>query len=505
MADSDKNNAPTVSTGAYMAFYHKYGLQQANYFLLAGVDVENIDKHIEELASKDRASKMALISAVHGRGSIDSETVKDIVALEWSKGSYHDKSELINSVMNIIEYDNSDTALSLLADYEENSRLVERGALDKDELLFVTTLQIREYLEEGNRMKNIVENSNFETTARLEAFEEKFYNTLREIESSFKSSSQDLYYGARDMGLKKDEIETYNSRRELADKFSAMSKDEVKEAVKDMSDEEVMRVYYASKAFQDRAYRMFGYNPGDKIPEKVFHEIHSTIRAGIRAGIKDEVIRGEFGKAGSNHNPQSGRNYISIEDERDARRLGSVTAHEMSHGIYDSGKIAPGFNTYYNKDTERKIYGDIDAPINLLGKGGNNGEHDNAGVEEAADSAGLKVQIVREGLYNIFNPSRMTEEEYHTISVLHRQNRLIQSIGPKLSDGMKIIGDIAMNPNGCDMNELRKAANSALSSLKDELPPPPQEQHKSSAASLAASNFQMEMQEEQSLNRGLRV
>lgn len=295
---------------------------------------------------------------------------------------------------------------------------------------------------------------------------------------------------------------TFETRKELASQFSKLSKEELKSAVQNYTDEELMRIYYASEAFQDRVYRMHGYKQGDNISQDTFKQIDYTIRVGVIEGLKGKVIYGNLGEGESQHTFRC--SYISSGDVAREEKLGNVVGHEMSHGIYNSKAVAPGYNTYYNKNrTENNKYGKADATINLLGIHGYDGTHDSAGIEEAADTSGLRIQLTREGLYNMFNSSPMTVEEYKKVAELHWKNRLIQRIGPEQNKGARIIGDIAIVDTNYNINDLRNATKNVLTSLLDE--PSLPEKQENIAVTLATANFQLETSEEQFRSKGLTV
>lgn len=298
-------------------------------------------------------------------------------------------------------------------------------------------------------------------------------------------------------------IEKFSKYKEIANTFSKLSGDELSAAVKKYSDEELMRIYYCSKAFQDRVYKMFGYKNGDYIPDKDYAVIKATIANGINEAIAGRVLYWEGGE-GSDvagwHEKRRSYVYTAFIDEH-AQKGCSLVAHEMAHSLYNTKDgLKPGFNSYYDAESIQKTYGKNAAPINLLGAEGDNCEHDYAGIEQGADSAALKVELTKLGIYNMFNSAPMTESQYKEALERFPENSLLKTIGEDMVKGAKIVGDIAHESPHVDMDVLREKASTLLAELMDG-----EEQYVSDrhglSTSLAQSNFELEIQQEETVSR----
>lgn len=322
--------------------------------------------------------------------------------------------------------------------------------------------------------------------------------------------------GARSASNYAERSNLYNTYREKADALSKLSGEELAKAVKGMSDEELMRTYYCSKAFQDRTFRMYGYKPGDAVPEKDLAVINKTISNGIREAIAGRV---QYVNSIDGGNVVGNHTYLTSvidtrSEERQSQKGISVVGHEMSHALYATKPyaVAPGNNSYYNENKEENNkYGKPNAAINLLGTKGGDGTHDSAGIEQAADSSGLKLELTKRGIYNMFDSTPMTETQFMAAKVLFPDNPVIKAVGGDLRKGTQMVGDIAyVEPHSLD--ELRSSVKSTLSSLGEdneehrESIQQSRDPHRNLASTLASANFVSETQnQETTLSRGLTV
>lgn len=313
-----------------------------------------------------------------------------------------------------------------------------------------------------------------------------------------------------------DGLEEFNKYKEIAKSLSKLSGEELAAAAKNYSDEELMRSYYCSKAFQDRVFKMFGYKNGDYIPEKDYAAIKNTISNGIKQAVFGQVKYWEGGEEGTRAGwHRMGRSYVYTAFIEPMAKTGcSLVGHEMSHSLYNTdGGISPGFNSYYEEDSLKKTYGKKDAPINLLGTEGDNRTHDSSGVEQGAYSSGLKVELTKLGIYNMFDSAPMTEAQYKEALSKFPENSLLKPIGEDYVKGTKIVGDIAFEATHIDTDVLREKASSILADLtenedSEQIRGAGDEQHISFSdrrgiiASLAQSNFESEIQQENTVSQG---
>lgn len=310
-------------------------------------------------------------------------------------------------------------------------------------------------------------------------------------------------------------VEMFNKYREQANILSKLSGEDLAHALKGMSDEEVMRTYYCSEAFQDRAYRMYGYKPGDPVPEKDLAIINKTINNGIREAIAGRV---KYVNNMGNGNVVGNHTFLNsvidnTKTQNSSKQGISLVGHEMAHGIYTARPyaISPGFNTFYTNDELRNFYGKDSAAINLLGTHGNDKNHDSAGIEQAADSSGLKVELTRKGIYNMFNSAPMTEEQFMSAKIMYHNNPLINEAGGDFKKGAKMVGDIASH-DAHTLDDLQHAAKDVLASLNEVEGEPEESKQQSQisqhgkASTIASSNFEADSQnQENTRSRGLTV
>lgn len=298
-------------------------------------------------------------------------------------------------------------------------------------------------------------------------------------------------------------LEKFNNYKKIADSLSKLSGDDLSAAVKKYSDEELMRIYYCSKAFQDRVFKMFGYKNGDYIPDKDYAAIKNTISNGIKEAVAGKVAYwegGEDGDVAGWHVKKRSYVYTAFIDEL-SKKGSSLVGHEMAHSLYSTEEgLKPGFNSYYDEESKQTSYGKKDAPINLLGLEGDNGKHNYAGVEQGAESTALKVELTKHGIYNMFSSSPMTETQYKEALSRFPDNFLLKIIGEDEVKGTKIVGDVAVEAPHVDLDVLREKTSTLLANLMNV-----EEQHVSDrhglSVSLAQSNFELEMQQEDTVSR----
>lgn len=268
---------------------------------------------------------------------------------------------------------------------------------------------------------------------------------------------------------KEDDSEALLRMKDIADSLAANGYTEREGKIQETTevtqeDIDLVRAYFVSDAYKERIVTSLGY---DKLEEltpddrKVYDEM-------VRRG-EDMVKNIRIGDSGG-----ESQSWLFNEDTpaisvsgRNVNQFGiNHLSHEMAHAVYNTKAINPGIHneerTYggnekqYGKEGSplstinrnevseeraKKVYwnyyknmassmgmGKNDAKMLLDWHVGNekNKMHDNAGIERAADVHGVRLMMLKEGIWNPFSPEPVTEEKVQEFRRRHPDSRIFE-------------------------------------------------------------------------------
>lgn len=210
--------------------------------------------------------------------------------------------------------------------------------------------------------------------------------------------------------------------------------------------------------------------------------------------LNDDIndIRGLY--VGGKMDPKDGISYVNDNEAKDVGV--NVTAHEMSHYVYNKDQVNPGVHENGNEYKGESVqFGKKGSPLDKIDKnrvkydlaylinyfGGNtevarmvykptnidermiaksSRDHDNVGFERAADIHGVRMLMFKECIYNPFDGSDVTPEQVGKFMEEYPNSRIFRYWDKK--DNIFFLNNIASN------DSLQKVAGeNLLAALKE--------------------------------------
>ena len=279
------------------------------------------------------------------------------------------------------------------------------------------------------------------------------------------------------------------------------------------------RAYLNSEAFRMRACRSLGYESVEQMPADVRNTYERIVERAQDSNEYLKVIQDDWGMSSFYGNSEqlvtkakdvieSGeidedeavvlnddindirglyvdgkmdpKDGISYVNDNEAKDVGvNVTAHEMSHYVYNKDQINPGVHENGNEYKGESVqFGKKGSPLDKIDKnrvkydlaylinyfGGNaevarmvykptnidermiaksSRDHDNVGFERAADIHGVRMLMFKEGIYNPFDGSDVTPEQVGKFMEEYPNSRIFRYWDKK--DSRFFLNNIASN------------------------------------------------------------
>ena len=279
------------------------------------------------------------------------------------------------------------------------------------------------------------------------------------------------------------------------------------------------RAYLNSEAFRMRACRSLGYESVEQMPADVRNTYERIVERAQDSNEYLKVIQDDWGMSSFYGNSEqlvtkakdvieSGeidedeavvlnddindirglyvdgkmdpKDGISYVNDNEAKDVGvNVTAHEMSHYVYNKDQINPGVHENGNEYKGESVqFGKKGSPLDKIYKnrvkydlaylinyfGGNaevarmvykptnidermiaksSRDHDNVGFERAADIHGVRMLMFKEGIYNPFDGSDVTPEQVGKFMEEYPNSRIFRYWDKK--DSRFFLNNIASN------------------------------------------------------------
>lgn len=248
-------------------------------------------------------------------------------------------------------------------------------------------------------------------------------------------------------------------------KASTKGMDEEAAATKET---DLVRSYFLSDAFKNRVVKSLGYENLEDMSEddrKVYNDIVTRgkeLSVNLRVGFIDRDMRDDVHSCCLSDN---GVTTVLINPNDGGLGM-SILAHELAHHLYSKDNINPG---KYDVEQEyggcEKRYGKPDSPLNTINssdvnerraraiyqgffehlsefvhldkkdlsdklndylKEGTYKEHDNAGMERAADVHGVRLLMMQEGIWNPFTGDDVTVDQIRKFRKAHPESRIFE-------------------------------------------------------------------------------
>ena len=279
------------------------------------------------------------------------------------------------------------------------------------------------------------------------------------------------------------------------------------------------RAYLNSEAFRMRACRSLGYESVEQMPADVRNTYEQIVERAQDSNEYLKIIQDDWGMSSFYGNSEqlvtkakdvieSGeidedkavvlnddindvrglyvdgkmdpKDGISYVNDNEAKDVGvNVTAHEMSHYVYNKDQVNPGvhengneykgesiqfgkkglpldkidkdrvkYNLAYlinyfggNADVARMVYKPTNIDERMIAKSYR--DHDNVGFERAADIHGVRMLMFKEGIYNPFDGSDVTPEQVGKFMEEYPNSRIFRYWDKK--DNIFFLNNIASN------------------------------------------------------------